>query len=79
MNPKYYQQIFTAKVGTSFNNNFVEMCSAISIVSGNAIPEVVMFENTANIQIRTKYRMIKFKVLILFISFKKLLPLNNVC
>lgn len=43
MNPTYYQQIFTAKVGTSFNNNFVEMCSAVSIVSANAIPDFVIF------------------------------------
>lgn len=60
MNPTYYQQIFTTKVGTSFINKFVEMCIAISIVSANDIPEVFIFENTANTQIRTKYRMIHF-------------------
>lgn len=60
MNPTYYQQIFTAKVGTSFNNNVFEMCSAVSIVSANAIPEVVIFLNTANTQIRAKYRIIHF-------------------
>lgn len=36
------------------------MCSTISIVSTNAIPEVVIFENTAKTQMQTKYGMINF-------------------